>query len=146
MNYFQSREQKRYRVSTAFFTHFPKDRNCDICWREQNYKGLLAENALVRSFPERTIFGDLTTTDHKVPREGCESRHAVVVQDLATQWIQTYLCKTKISQETQKCLQKFLEPTRKPKVFYTDSSLEFSKSCEDLFGNQFFVNTAQIGN
>ena len=27
---------------------------------------------------------------------------------------------------------KFLEPTRKPKVIYTDNSLEFGKACEDL--------------
>ena len=59
------------------------------------------------------------TADHRVLGEGCESRHnhryAVVVQDLATQWIPSYQCKKKTSQETQKSLQKFLEPTRKPK-------------------------------
>ena len=59
-------------------------------------------------------------------------RYAVVVQDLATQWIQSYPCKTKSSQETQKNLMKFLEPTKKPKVIYTDNSLEFGKSCEEL--------------
>ena len=32
-------------------------------------------------------------------------------------------------------LQKFLEPDRKPKVIYTDNSLEFGKSCEDLSWN-----------
>ena len=41
-----------------------------------------------------------------------------MVQDLATQWIQSYPCKTKTSQETQKSLQKFLEPNRKPKVIH----------------------------
>ena len=35
------------------------------------------------------------------------------------------------SQETQRSLQKFLEPERKPKVIYTDSSFEFGKVCED---------------
>ena len=40
--------------------------------------------------------------------------------------------KTKTSQETQRSLQKFLEPERKPKVIYTDNSLEFGKACEDL--------------
>ena len=40
--------------------------------------------------------------------------------------------KTKTSQETERSLQKFLEPTRKPKVIYTDNSLEFGKACEDL--------------
>ena len=71
--------------------------------------------------------------------EGSESRNnhrcAVVVQDLATQWLQSYPCKTKTSQETQKSLMKFLEPRRKPKVIYTDNSLEFGKSCEELFWN-----------
>ena len=72
---------------------------------------------------------------HKVLSDNCESRnnhrYAVVVQDLATQWIQAYPCKTKTSQETQRSFQKFLEPERKPKVIYTDNSLEFGKACED---------------
>ena len=55
--------------------------------------------------------------------------------DLATQWIQAYPCKTKTSQETQRSLQKFLEPDRNPIVIYTDNSLEFGKACEDLSWN-----------
>ena len=43
--------------------------------------------------------------------------------------------KKKTSQETQRSLQKFLEPERKPKVIYTDKSLEFGKACEDLSWN-----------
>ena len=43
-------------------------------------------------------FDDLITADHKVLSEGCESRnnhrYAVVVQDVATQLIQSYPCKT----------------------------------------------------
>ena len=58
-----------------------------------------------------------------------------MVQDLATQWIQSYPCKTKTSQETGRSLQKFLEPDRKPKVIYTDNSLEFGKACEDVSWN-----------
>ena len=83
--------------------------------------------------------GDLIEADHKVLSEGCESRnnhrYAVVVQDLATQWIQAYPCKTKTSQETQRSLQKFLEPDRKSKAIYIDNSLEFGKACEDLSWN-----------
>ena len=83
--------------------------------------------------------GDLITADHKVLSESCESRnnnrYAIVVQDLATQWIQSYPCKTKTSQETQRSLQKFREPGRNPKVIYTDNSLEFGKACEDLSWN-----------
>ena len=79
------------------------------------------------------------TADHKILSEESESRnnhrHAVVVQDLARQWLQSYPCKTQTSQETQKSLMKLLEPTRKPKVIYTDNSLEFGKSCEELSWN-----------
>ena len=68
--------------------------------------------------------------------DGSESRnnhrYAIVVQDLAARWIQSYLCKTQTSQETERSLQKFLDPSRTPKVIYTDSSLEFGKACEAL--------------
>ena len=83
--------------------------------------------------------GDVVTADHKVLGEGCESRnnhrYAVVVQDLASHRIQSYPFKPKTSQETRKSLQTFLEPTRKPKVIYTDNFLEFGKACEDLSWN-----------
>ena len=89
--------------------------------------------------PRAEHFGDLITADHKVLNEEGGSRnnhrYAVVVQDLATQWIHSWPYKTKTSQETQKNLMKFLEPTRKPKVIYTDNSLEFAKSCEELSWN-----------
>ena len=65
--------------------------------------------------------GDLITADHKVLSDKCESRNnhrfAVVVLDLATQWIQAYPCKNKTSEETQRGLQKFLEPELKQKSF-----------------------------
>ena len=63
------------------------------------------------------------------------STPAVVVQDLATKWIQSYPCESKSSQKTQKNIMKFMEPMRKPKVIYTDNSLEFGKACEDLSWN-----------
>ena len=116
-------------------THFPKDRNCEICKRTK-----------ITTAPCRADnFGDLITADHKVQSDNCESRnnhrYAVVVQDLATQWIQAYPCKNKTSQETQRSLQKFLDPERKPKVIYTDNSLEFGKACEDLSWNHCIYTT-----
>ena len=75
--------------------------------------------------PRAEKFGDLITADHKVLNEDGESRnnhrYSVVVQDLATQWIQSHSCKAKTSQETEKSLRKFLEPSEKPKVIYTDN-------------------------
>ena len=102
-------------------------------------QGPHAEDAMAKPYLVLTNFGDLITADHKVLSDNCESRnnhrYAVVVQDLATQWIQAYPCKNKTSQETQRSLQKFLEPERKPKVIHTDNSLEFGKACEDLSWN-----------
>ena len=57
-----------------------------------------------------------------------------MVQDLATQWLQSYPCKKIFPGDPEEPM-KFLEPTRKPKVIYSDSSLEFGKSCEDLSWN-----------
>ena len=58
------------------------------------------------ALPRAEKFGDLITADHKVLNEGCESRdnhlYAIVVQDLATRWIQSYPCNTHISQDTEK--------------------------------------------
>ena len=97
----------------SVYTHFPKDRNCEICQRTTITRAPCRRRnggAVLRA----ENFGDLITADHKVFSESCESRnnhrYAFVVQDLATQWIQSYPCKTKTSQETQRSLQKFLEP------------------------------------
>ena len=119
-------------------THFPKDRNCEICQRTKVTRAP-CRRRIGRVVPRAENFGDLITADHKYLSEGSESqnnrRYAVVVQDLATQWIQSYPCKTKTSQESQRSWQKFLEPNWKPKVIYTDNSLEFGKACEDLSWN-----------
>ena len=58
--------------------------------------------------PRAEHFGDLITADHKILSEGSESRnnhrYAAVEQDLATQWLQSYPCKTKTSQEPNEVL------------------------------------------
>ena len=122
----------------SVYTRFPKDRNCEICKRTKITRAPCRRRN-DEAVPRAENFGDLITADHKVLSDNCESRnnhrYAVVVQDLATQWIQTYPCKTKTSQETQRSLQKFLDPERKPKVIYTDNSLKFGKACEDLSWN-----------
>ena len=122
----------------SVYTHFPEDRNCEICQRTKITRAPCRRRN-GGAVPRAEKFGDLITADHKVLNEEGESRnnhrYAVVVQDLTTQWIQSYPCKTKTSQETEKSLRKFLEPSEKPKVIYTDNSLEFGKSCEDLSWN-----------
>ena len=79
-------------------THFPKDQICEICQRTKITRAPCRRRN-GGAVPRAENFGDLITADHKVLSDNCESRnnhrYAVVVQDLATQWIQAYPCKTK---------------------------------------------------
>ena len=126
LNQLQNRRGKVVSGKHRIYTHFPKDRNCHISLRTKITRASCRRRTGLSRCPRAEIFGDLNTADHKVLGEGCESRnnhrYAVVVQDLATQWIQSHPCKTKTSQETEKSLQKFFEPTWKPKVICTDNS------------------------
>ena len=122
----------------SVYTHFPEVRNCEICQRTK----------ITRAPCRRTYWQSRTScrkfwwfnysrsqSSQWQLRISKNHRYALVVQDLATQWIQSYPCKNKTSQETQRSLQKFLGPERKPKVIYTDNSLEFGKACVDLSWN-----------
>ena len=120
-------------------THFPKDRNCEICKRTKITRAPCRRRN-GEAVPRAVNFGDLITADHKVLSDnlriskqssicsrGAGSSHSM---DPGVS-----VRKKKTSQETQRSLQKFLEPERKPKVIYTDNSLEFGKACEDLSWN-----------
>ena len=82
----------------SVYTHFPRDRNCEICKRTKIIRAPCRRRN-GEAVPRAENFGDLITADHKVLSDNCESRnnhrYSVVVQDLATQWIQAYLCKNK---------------------------------------------------
>ena len=86
-------------------------------------QGPRAEDAMVsEAVPRAEIFGDLTTADHKVLNDNCESRNnhrcAVVVQDLATQWIQAHPCKNKNStRNPEETCKSFWSPRGNQKSF-----------------------------
>ena len=86
-------------------THCPRGRGCDVCLRTK-ITTVPWRRRSEGSIPRAVKFGDLITADHKILNEEGESRnnrrYAVVVQDLATQWIQCYPCKTKTLQETKR--------------------------------------------
>ena len=115
---------------------FRRTANCDICLKTKITRAS-CRRRVGTVVPRAEHFGYLITADHKILSEESESRnnhrYAVVVQDLATRWLQSYPCKTKTAQETQKNPMKLLEPTRK--VIYIDNSLEFGKACDDLSWN-----------
>ena len=74
------------------------------------------------ALPRAEKFGDSITAVQCLLNEECESRnndrYAFVVQDFATQWIQSYPCEIKTSQETERSFRKFLEPSEKPKSHF----------------------------
>ena len=82
----------------SVYTHFPKDRNCEICKRTKITRAPCRRRN-GEAVPRAVNFGDLITADHKVLSDNCESRnnhrYAVVVQDLATEWFQADPCKNK---------------------------------------------------
>ena len=77
----------------SVYTHFPWDRNCEIC---QKTKITMARcrRRIGGAVTRAEILGDSITADYNVLSDNCEARnnhrYAVVVQDLATQWIQAY--------------------------------------------------------
>ena len=83
----------------SVFTHFPKDHNCEICLKTKIARAFCRRRANA-VMPRADNFGDLITSDHKVLSEESElrnnHRYSVVVQDLATQWLQSCPCKTKL--------------------------------------------------
>ena len=82
----------------SVYMHFPEDRNCENCQMTKITRAPCRRRN-GEAVPRAEKFGDLITADHKVLSDNCESRnnhrYAVVVQDLATQWIQAYPCKNK---------------------------------------------------
>ena len=91
----RSEDSGKHRV----YTHFPEDRNCEICQRTKITRAPCRRRN-GGAVPRAENSGDLITADHKVLSENSESRnnhrYAIVVQDLATQWIQSYRVKQKI--------------------------------------------------
>ena len=57
----------------SIFTHFPKDRNCEVCLRTKMTKVRCARNS--EAAPRAEKFGDLATADQKVLNEEGESRN-----------------------------------------------------------------------
>ena len=104
----------------SVYTHFPKDRNCEICQRTQITRAP-CRRRIGRVVLRAEIFGDLITADHKVLSDNCESRNnhrcAVVVQDLFSQWIQSYPCRTKLLRKHSEASKSSCSRTRSLKSF-----------------------------
>ena len=131
-----------------------RETDCDMLeWLEDFSKGLMRRSSKSsgsdRERPPGTpflsfyhptfcsrIFRRIQIVKSAGARKLREARQAIVVQGLATKWLQSCPCKSKTPQETVKSLRMFLEAEEDPNVVYKDMSLEFVKACEDLFWNQ----------
>ena len=68
-------EKSRLRKQ-SIYTHFPEDRNCDVCFEDQNYEVSMQKTPTGIYSASRNI-RDLITADHKVLNEECESRKTI---------------------------------------------------------------------
>ena len=139
MNHFWSREQKLYRASTVFSLTPRRTEIATSCLRTKITK-VSCRKRIGTVVLRAEDFDDSITADHKVLSEGCESRNnhrrAVVVQDLATQWIQSYpMQNKKLLRKPREACKSAWSRRGSQKVMYTDNSLEFGKACEDLSWN-----------
>ena len=72
-------------VSTNVYTHFPKDRNCEICKRTKITRAPCRRRN-GGAVPRAVNFGDLITADHKVLSDNCESRTITGMQSWWRTW------------------------------------------------------------
>ena len=116
-------KSRKHRIFTRF-SERPKLRRL---LENQNNKKNNCRKRTGEALPRAEKFGDLITADHKVLKEGCESRdihqYAVMVQRSCHSMVSILSVQNKSSHETKKRLLKFLEPSQAPKVVYTDNSL-----------------------
>ena len=61
----------------SVYTHFPTDRNCEICQRTKITRAPCRRRN-GGAVPRAENFGDLITADHKVLSENCESRNNLI--------------------------------------------------------------------
>ena len=121
----------------SIFAHFPNNINSEMCKRTKMTRGLLAEDALVMQYlVQKTLTGQQQITMFSVKGVNLEKiiDFSFVVQDLANHLIQSAPCEIKTSQATNRILRKFLEPSEKPKVIFSDIFWNLAKPVKIYHG------------
>ena len=117
-----------------------RDRNCDHMLENQNYEGSLQKTQWgIYSTSRKVWWPDNSGSQSPQRRKWIPEqnhRYADVVQDLATQWIQSYPCKNKkFAGDGEEESTKVSRAVTKAKVICTDNTLELGKYCEELSWN-----------
>ena len=121
MNHLWSLRDEWYRVHTAFKTHFPKDRNCEICQRT-NVTRAPCRRRIGGVLPRAENIGDLITAGHKFLSEGCEYLETITDMQL---WCKTcllsgfnFICaKQKLRRKLKGACKSSWNPPGNPKSF-----------------------------
>ena len=105
------------------FTHFPKDRNCDVCLRTELTKASCRRRT-GETLPRAEKFGDMMTADHKVRNEGLETITSTLLWyiNLPKNGFNLIRGKQNPHIRREKSLLKFLEPSHAPKVVFSDTT------------------------
>ena len=122
----------------SVYSHFLKDRNCEICKTDQNYKvSMQKTQKRSRTSCCKNWWLDNSRSQGRQRQLRISKQSPICSRGAGSSHSMDpgVPCKNKTSQETQRSLQKFLEPERKSKVIYTYNSLESGKACEDLSWN-----------
>ena len=98
----------------SVYTHFPKDRNCEICKRTKITRAPCRRRN-GEAVPRAVNFGDLITADHKVLSGQLRISKQSSIRSRGAG--PSHSMDPSVSQETQRSLQKFLDPRRNQKSF-----------------------------
>ena len=129
----KKRDLKAEAMSTQhLMTHFPKNPFCPYCCRARMLRpGHRKAKSHVNKESKPEKFGDRTTGDHMITRKDEEialdgSKHAFVMGDLYTDWIDVYPQMLKDADSCVAAMKKFAgqEDTVKVASFYSDNAPE----------------------
>ena len=122
-------------VNTVFFSHFPKDRKLRDLPEHQNHKGPLQKTYWQSRTSCRKCWWHDDSRSQNCQWKDVNLEIIIDMQSGCRTWPPNGSSRIRAKQklqETQRSLQRFLEPNGNPKVIYTDNSLEFGKAGEDL--------------
>ena len=147
VNQLQSREEKWYRASTVFTLTSRRTEIATSAWGPKQ-EGLFAENALVQPYfkQKMLVIQSQQITKFLVKDVNLETNIGLL------SWYKTwqlsgsnlYPCKNKNLSDNGEELTKVLRGDEEPKVMYTDNSVEFGRSCEELSWNPPTPHSSEI--
>ena len=121
-----------------YINHFPKHPDCIICnqCKIQNSQARRIKEDARTNEPKPENFADQVTADHMILGPEEKNKHgdtvALVIQDRASRWLQSYGQSAKAYDHNMDSFQKYFGPHVKPKSVYSDNAPELNKTFKEL--------------